>query len=148
MNKCNFSRFYSKLCLCAHDYGKWEVAVQFHILLSLTLDEIEWSASHSSCFIPRESGLSTHRIQGEWDPEPGWTLQRPEKSPHLCQPTCTTHQCCTKSSVLLFNHKISYYSQNIQTVLLAICKHNFLYVIWLFSYQIFHLQKAMRAQLP
>jgi len=91
-------------CLCAHNYSKKEVVVQLHIFLNMELDETDWPASGSSCFIPRESGLSTHWIQADWGLQPGWTLQRPKKSLQLQQWACTNsqvlqfgalnHQCC------------------------------------------------------
>lgn len=103
MNRCNFGRFDSNLSLCTWLQQK-EVEVQLHIFLSMELDEIDWQTSGSSCFIPRESGLNTHWIQDDWGLQPGWTLQRPEKSLQLQLRACTnlqvlqfgalSHQCC------------------------------------------------------
>jgi hypothetical protein len=55
MNRCNFGRFDSKTCRCAHNSSKKDVEVQLHIFLSMELDESDWPASGSSYIIPRES---------------------------------------------------------------------------------------------
>ena len=84
------------LCLFQHDTTKayGGVEVYLHKFLDSALCRGECSASHHSCFNPRETTSSTHGHKALWAPQPVWMLWRSKK---IC---CSSQESNTDSAVV------------------------------------------------
>jgi len=137
MNRCNFGRFDSNLFLCTKLQQKGSGGTVAHILKHGTW--LNWLESFRLQLLYPQGKPSQCPLNTGWlGPTARLDTSKTKKISSITMGSmnklASVTIWCTESSVLLFNCKISYYLQDIQTVPLVICKHNFLHAVLLYSY--------------